>query len=206
MKKIIIACLFMAYLPVAMAQQKKARPMMDTSGLHLSTAQNEQIQQLNKKYFAEAKKLRGDSSLSRQQRMEKMKGMEKDRQTGLKGILSPEQYSTLSQNRKANMDKMMKQRRDHMQQDRKMQHADMKKDWKDLGLNADQEAKLKTINKNYHDGMQSVMQSSTLSESDKKAQIKQLKQKRKDEVNAVLTPEQQAKLAQQKKKHKGNKR
>ncbi|RAI99754.1 hypothetical protein LX64_04307 [Chitinophaga skermanii] len=78
------------------------------------------------------------------------------------------------------------------------EHRTLKKEWEGLGLNDEQKSKLAGINKSYHDGVSAVEKNAALDDNAKKKQIKQLKDTRKQQVDAVLTPEQRTKLAQEK--------
>lgn len=76
-----------------------------------------------------------------------------------------------------------------------------------LNLTDDQKAKLKPILQDQMRQMKAVHEDSSLSEEQKQAKAKSIHESFHDQINAVLTPEQQAKFKQmtqaQMEKHKG---
>jgi protein CpxP len=76
-----------------------------------------------------------------------------------------------------------------------------------LNLTDDQKAKLKPILQDQMQQMKAVREDSSLSEEQKRAKMKPIHDTLHDQINAVLTPEQQAKFKQmrqeQMQKHKG---
>jgi Spy/CpxP family protein refolding chaperone len=65
-----------------------------------------------------------------------------------------------------------------------------------LNLSDDQKAKIKPILQDHMDQMKAVQADRSLSEDQKRAKIKSIHDSFHDRINAVLTPEQQAKLKQ----------
>ena len=78
-----------------------------------------------------------------------------------------------------------------------------------LNLTDDQKAKLKPIFEDQMQQMKAVRDDSSLSQEQKRAKMKSIHESFQDKINAVLTPEQQAKFKQlrqeQMEKHKGMK-
>ena len=76
-----------------------------------------------------------------------------------------------------------------------------------LNLTDDQKAKLRPILQGQMQQMKAVREDSSLSEEQKRAKMKPIHESLHDQINAVLTPEQQAKFKQmrqeQMQKHKG---
>jgi periplasmic protein CpxP/Spy len=67
-----------------------------------------------------------------------------------------------------------------------------------LNLTDDQKAKLKPILQDQMQQMKAVREDSSLSQDQKQAKIKSIHESFHDQINAVLTPEQQAKFKQMK--------
>ena len=65
-----------------------------------------------------------------------------------------------------------------------------------LNLTDDQKAKLKPILQDQMQQMKAVREDSSLSEDQKRAKMKSIHESLHDQINAVLTPEQQAKFKQ----------
>ena len=78
-----------------------------------------------------------------------------------------------------------------------------------LNLTDDQKAKLKPVLQDQMQQMKAVREDSSLSQEQKHAKMKSIHESLDDQINAVLTPEQQAKFKQmrqeQMEKHKGMK-
>ena len=76
-----------------------------------------------------------------------------------------------------------------------------------LNLTDDQKARLRPILQDQMQQMKAVREDSSLSEEQKRAKMKPIHESLHDQINAVLTPEQQAKFKQmrqeQMQKHKG---
>ena len=87
------------------------------------------------------------------------------------------------------------------------QHLQMLSD--KLNLTDDQKAKLKPILEDQMQQMKAVRDDTSLSQDQKRAKIKSIHESFHEQINAVLTPEQQAKFKQmrqeQMEKHKGMK-
>ena len=72
-----------------------------------------------------------------------------------------------------------------------------------LNLTDDQKAKLKPILQDQMQQMKTVHEDSSLSPEQKRAKVKSIHESFHDQVNAVLTPEQQTKLKQMQQEHMG---
>jgi periplasmic protein CpxP/Spy len=87
------------------------------------------------------------------------------------------------------------------------QHLQMLSD--KLNLTDDQKAKIKPVFQGQMQQMNAVREDSSLSQEQKRAKMKSIHESLHDQINAVLTPEQQAKFEQlrqeQMEKHKGMK-
>jgi len=75
---------------------------------------------------------------------------------------------------------------------------------KQVGLTADQQAKLKANSKEFNDKKKQVKADASLTEAQKKAKIKELNKEKKKGADTVLTAEQKAKLKEIKKQEKAN--
>ena len=69
----------------------------------------------------------------------------------------------------------------------------------DLHLTKDQKTQLKETNKAFKDKARAIKDNQSLSKQQKKAQFTTLRKERMDKMNTFLTPEQQAKLNEEKK-------
>lgn len=72
-----------------------------------------------------------------------------------------------------------------------------------LGLNADQQAKLKAMHQEVKKRSEALKQDGTLSKEQKKEKYKEIKMYRKGELQKILTPEQYKKMETMQKENKG---
>jgi Spy/CpxP family protein refolding chaperone len=85
--------------------------------------------------------------------------------------------------------------------------GDHKREWKKggkdkLDLTADQQAKMKTLHESYKSQAKAIKDNQSLSDDQKKEQMKALSVKRREEMKLILTPEQQQKMSQQRRNMK----
>ncbi len=80
---------------------------------------------------------------------------------------------------------------------------DMMEMYKDLNLTKDQEAKIKTINEEQRGKFQELRNDNSLSDEARRTKMGEMQKARQEKINAVLTKDQQEKLAA-KMKDRGN--
>jgi Spy/CpxP family protein refolding chaperone len=83
--------------------------------------------------------------------------------------------------------------------------AKMKGAADDLGLSADQKAKMKEIGQSFKGKMKAIKTDASLSKDQKKAQIGEVAKSHETELKAIMTPEQFTKFTEMKKARKANK-
>lgn len=88
--------------------------------------------------------------------------------------------------------------KDKMQRPNKEHAAD------ELGLNADQKAKMKEIRTAQHGKMKAIKSDQSLTKEQKKAQMEAAMTEHDNAVKNILTPEQQTKMTAMKEKHKAD--
>jgi len=109
---------------------------------------------------------------------------------------------TMAQDSTSTKAKHPKARQDAAQQGTTKQGKKQKPN--DLNLTKDQQTKIKATNKKYKFESQKVKKDSSLTDSQKKAKLKDLKKEKKKETDTVLTAEQKNKLKQEHKQSKKN--
>jgi periplasmic protein CpxP/Spy len=82
--------------------------------------------------------------------------------------------------------------------------ANKKQAAKDLGLTADQKAKMKEIGQSLKGKMMAIKSDATLTKDQKKAQLGEVAKSHESEVKALLSPEQFTKWEAMKKERKGH--
>jgi Spy/CpxP family protein refolding chaperone len=89
----------------------------------------------------------------------------------------------------------------------KKHNHEMKQKWdafKDLNLTADQQEKIKTISKDSKTKADAIKNNASLSEDDKKKQLKELRETTQKSIAGTLTDEQKAKWQESRKNWKPN--
>jgi Spy/CpxP family protein refolding chaperone len=77
-----------------------------------------------------------------------------------------------------------------------------KKAKEELGLTADQENQMKAINMDFRKQSKAIKEDASLSKEQKKEKLKSIHARRSEKVKAILTPEQQQKVAQHRKNNR----
>jgi protein CpxP len=138
--------------------------------------------------------IRNDASLSETQKKEKAKAIHDAQKAKMQSILTPAQKEQMEKNKKEAKEKgkeMAEKRKDMMD---KRQDA-----IKDLNLSNDQAEKLKAHNQAVHEKMKAIKSNTSLSQEQKKAEMKNIQQWSKDERKKILTAEQLQKMEAMKK-------
>lgn len=156
--------------------------------LGLSTEQEAQMKVIKDKYHPQIKAIKEKNSLTEEQKRAQIKPLKDSKDAEVKAVLTPEQYTKLTEMRKK---KHRKKRNDKIMEQ--------------LNLSADQELKMKAIKKEYRPKMKAVKENTTLSDSDKKAQLKQLKKGKNAAIKKTLTTDQYKLYKELKKKKCKNK-
>ncbi|HXZ80864.1 MAG TPA: hypothetical protein VEG30_13110 [Terriglobales bacterium] len=73
-----------------------------------------------------------------------------------------------------------------------------------LNLTADQQAKLKPVLEQQHQQMRALRTDTSLTPEQKQAKVQELRENTHNQINAILTPEQQQQFAQLRAEHKGH--
>ncbi len=156
--------------------------------LDLSDVQKQQVKTLREKMKPQLEALRADSSLSPQQKKEKMKQLNQARKTEMESILTKDQYAKWQQFREGRKNK---QSRQAMAGQRKQRFEKMKQE---LNLTDAQIDKLKASNKPLNEKVKAIRTNTQLSKEQKMEQLKVVRQQRKQNMQNILTAEQRTKL------------
>jgi Spy/CpxP family protein refolding chaperone len=140
--------------------------------LNLTPDQRKQMQEIRQSARDQFAIVRNDSTLTNDQKKEKLQALHTSTKAQMKAVLTPEQAQTFEKmraNRKANMQAR-------------------------LGLTDDQKAKMKTAMQAARTQRQAVLSNTSLSYSDKASQLKQIRESTMAQMKQILTPDQQQKL------------
>jgi Spy/CpxP family protein refolding chaperone len=153
--------------------------------LNLTQPQQDQLKPIFEKQRQQVQAIRQDTSLSQDQKKQKIDALRQDSQAQIKGILTPEQQQQWEQ--------MKAQGKERMGEHRKDMAARMAEK---LNLSAQQQEQLKPILQKQHEQAKAIWQDSALTKDQKKEKMQALRQQTKSQMDAVLTPEQQQQMEQ----------
>ena len=179
----------------AVKEQKHAERIADRTEsmikeLGLNADQATKVRAMNATLGENMRSLK-NSEMSEEDRKTKMKALREGYKTELATVLTPEQQKQLKEmreedraERKQDMDPAKMEARATERADRLTEEMTV-----ELGLSADQQAKVETINGTYAASMAKLQQAG-LDEAARKERMKAMRQDRDKELKAVLTPEQ----------------
>jgi periplasmic protein CpxP/Spy len=149
--------------------------------LNLTPEQKKQLHQLRLSARDQAAIIRNDQTLNAEQKQSKLKELRATTREQMKSILTPEQQKTFAERRAARRAKIAAE----------------------LGLTPDQQTKLKDLFQSTRQQRQAVLSNSSMSNDQKLAQLKQIRQEAKSQMATILSPEQLQKLHQLRRQHHG---
>jgi Spy/CpxP family protein refolding chaperone len=201
MKKIFLSLLAFSVAFAVSAQEgdrhgrhgkMKGKHEMMAKKLELTDAQQSQMKTINedfRKQFAELKK---NENITVKEYKDRMAKLRQDHKTRIQSVLTVEQKSRIEKmklERKTQMKERMKDRGDRMKTE--------------LGLSADQSAKMDGLKKEMGEKMKAIRENKALDDAAKKEQLKKLKDEHQTKMKAILTPEQLEKMKTMRRSHKG---
>jgi Spy/CpxP family protein refolding chaperone len=196
MKKIIIGMMALALTFSAMAQkndkanknndQQKEFKKKGSDGdknvrqLNLTDAQKAQMKTINNNFRQQMQDLKKQGNITVDEQKQKREALAKEHKDKIAAILTPEQRNqaaAYAKERKGN-------KKEGSGNDRFEEMT------KDLHLNADQTAKMTSINSSFKANMQSIRQNSALQQDEKRDQMKKLMKQHRSDMEALLTNDQ----------------
>lgn len=153
---------------------------------NLSDDQKKQAKDLRDSYRSKFAAIQNDKTLTVADRTTKMADLRKEQHQKMQGILTPEQRSQMASNRKGKGGKPNKMQG--------MAGKRMDKMKTNLGLTDEQMNKIKTNQMAMRDKMRAIHSDQTLTDSQKKEQVKTIMQQQRQNMKNVLTPEQMQKM------------
>jgi protein CpxP len=174
--------------------------------LNLNDAQKSQMKTLNESFRSKLQALKQDKSLSEDSQKQKRSDLMKEHRSQVQSILTPEQKKQWEESMKDVGTRKGKGERtgdDRRIGQRGNGAARFEKMSKDLNLTDDQSARLKKSNESFKSSVESIRNNSSLTDDQKKEQVKNLHKKRQEDINSILTDEQKAKFKSEFKGRKG---
>lgn len=159
--------------------------------LNLTEAQKAELKAQREASKVQLQAIKADASLTDAQKAEKAKALHQEQKAKMQALLTSEQKAKLEQSRKD-----AKERGKEMGEKRKQA-------FKDLNLTSDQSAKLKAQREASKSKIDAIQSNSSLSDEQKKAQIKEVKAASKADMKNILTAEQMKKMQEMKKDRHG---
>jgi protein CpxP len=154
--------------------------------LNLTQQQQDQLKPIFEKQHQQVRAIRQDTSLSQDQKKQKIDALHQDMQTQMNAVLTPAQQQQWAQMKAQGKQKM---------------GARMAKK---LNLSAQQQEQLKPIFQKRHEQAKAIWQDNALTKDQKKEKMQALRQQTKTQMDAVLTPEQQQQLQQMRQNRRGH--
>lgn len=156
---------------------------MDMKALNLTEDQKAKFKSQHENFRKQMEELKKDDNITVKEYKSRMESIRKENKTSLDGILTSEQKAQIGKmkaDNKAKAAAMGKQRAEKMKTE--------------LGLTDDQSARLEKNRKEMGEQMKAIHENKSLSDDQKKEQVKELMKKQKENMKSVLTEEQLKKL------------
>ena len=147
--------------------------------LQLTPEQKKQLRELRATARDQGAIIRNDQTLSAEQKQSKLKELRSSTRGQMKSILTPEQQQIVAEHRAERQAKFAAK----------------------LGLTAEQQAKLKDLFRSSREQRIAVLSNASITNDQKLAQLKQLREDRKAQLATILTPDQLQKFRQMRRGH-----
>ncbi len=196
MKKLFVSALI-AIAVAGSASAQDQQPRREGFGRHhqfgymqqlnLTDAQKAEMKTINEDFKKQMTDLRKNEDITVREWKSKMKSIRDDHRTKVQNVLTDEQNENmkkLRQDRKGKMHKRGKHKTDSFK--------------KELNLSPDQETALKQQRTDMMQKMKAIREDKSLSEEQKKAEIKKFREQQHQSLKSILTEEQINKLNQHK--------
>ena len=209
MKKIVLAALVGAFALSASAQDIPGRksdgykPHAKTrmngkkqmEGLNLTEDQKAQFKSLNAEHRKQMEELKKQDNITVKESKERMAKLRKDHREKTQALLTAEQKEQIKKNAEA---RKVKSQEMAAKQKERMKTR--------LGLSDDQSAKLEKQRKETGEQMKAIRENKSLTEEQKKEQMKSLHKKNQESMKSILTPEQLEKMKEGRGDRKGDRK
>jgi Spy/CpxP family protein refolding chaperone len=202
MKKAILGICLAAFVAVGAFAQDQEQPgfsdhhyghhrFNDMAQLNLTDQQKTELKAINEDFKQQMTDLKKNEDITVREWKSKMETIRKDHHDKVQNILTDDQ--------KASLKKMMQEHRDEMKEHGARRLEQMKKD---LNLTDDQVASLKKSHEDMAQKFKAIRDDKSLTDDQKKAQLKDLRDQQQNNLKSILTPEQMQKLQQEKTSHR----
>lgn len=173
-----------------MMERKRHHGDMDMKKLDLTEDQKAKFKTQNENFRQQMAELKKNDNITVKEWKAKAEGLRKDHKTKIQGILTPDQ--------KQKMEKMKVEGKTREEGMRKERAEKMKTR---LGLSEEQSIKMESNRKVTGEKMKAIRENSSLSEDQKREQMRELHKKQQENMKSILTEEQQKKLKESHHQH-----
>lgn len=205
MKKIITSALVLALtIGAAQAQSTDKGPGKHQRGghemvmkdLNLTPDQKARLKTIHEEQRKEMEALKSNTSLTDAQKKEQRKALHDKYRSQFESVLTPAQKAEMEK-KKGDWQAQGKHREGKGKEGRAFKGG--KRDGaagiaKDLNLSADQQQKMKALRADFRSKAEAVRNDKSLSQEQKKAKFRELRQQQQEQMKSVLTKEQQEKV------------
>ncbi|MDE3183577.1 MAG: hypothetical protein KGM16_09180 [Bacteroidota bacterium] len=157
---------------------QKGKMMQD---LNLTEDQKTQLKSMREQMKQQHSAIQNDASLTADQKKEKMKSLRQSQMQKMNAILTPDQQAKMRAFREQRGKNQRMQKGHQMMNDQ-------------LGLTTDQKNQMKALHESMQQQRNAIQNDAGLSADQKKEKMKALHKDQMGKVNAILTPDQQAKM------------
>jgi len=144
--------------------------------LSLTDNQFENVKTINEAFGGRFKKLRKDSTISKEAYRFEMKKIRDEHAAALKGVLTDKQYAQWMALENSHKERFAGNRADYMK--------------KELSLSDDQYSKVNAINKSFGERLKTLRNDSTMSRETARAEFRKIRDEKNVALKGVLTPDQ----------------
>ena len=175
---------------VRMQEGKKKGGMY--SDLDLSETQKAEMQKISETYRTEMQSVRANNAISSDEKKDRIMKLRAEQKQKVEALLTPDQKVKLDKKREG----MKEERMEKMEDKRDEKHEKMTKE---LNLSNDQGQKIKELHERYRNQMKAIKDNSSISQEERMAQVKSLKEKERIELKSILSAEQFEKYSEMRK-------
>lgn len=166
--------------------------------LNLSADQQKQFKEINESYRKQVTDIRNDKTLSAADAKTKIQSLRKEQVSKTQALLTPEQKTKMAERRKAfTKDGKGKTA---MRGQKGVERMKTK-----LGLTDEQSSKIKTNQQAFHEKAKAIRSDNSLTDEQKKEQVKNLAKQNHESMKSILTPDQLEKMKSGRKNRNGSK-
>ena len=169
-------------------ERKEVKGHHAVNDLNLTTDQKRQLKIINDDFKQQMQSLKINTTATAKEQKEKREALVKEHQQKVDAILTPEQRLKAEDFKNVSKAHGPHHAKGKDGEDR------LDKLTKDLDLTTDQQTKYKAINENLRSEVKNIETNNALTDGQKKEQLKNIRKKHNEDLQALLTSEQKAKL------------